>query len=80
MDANWRWTHNTGGYTNCYEGTSWARNFCPDPQTCAKNCAIDGVNTSDMINTYGISSTGTSLRLNFKTGGNIGSRTYMMDD
>ena len=21
LDANWRWVHNVGGYTNCYTGT-----------------------------------------------------------
>ena len=82
MDSNWRWTHNTGGYTNCYTGTTWDTSFCPDPQTCAKNCAIDGVDTSDMKNTYGVSSTGDQLRLNFVTHGqyskNVGSRLYMM--
>lgn len=67
MDANWRWTHGTGGYTNCYTGTTWDSSFCPDPVTCARNCAIDGVDTNDMMNTYGVSSTGSHLRLNFVT-------------
>jgi cellulose 1,4-beta-cellobiosidase len=84
MDANWRWTHGTGGYTNCYTGTSWDSSFCPDPVTCARNCAIDGVDTNDMANTYGVSSTGSHLRLNFVTQGqyakNVGSRMYMLDD
>jgi cellulose 1,4-beta-cellobiosidase len=84
MDANWRWTHGTGGYQNCYTGTSWDTSFCPDPVTCAKNCAIDGVDTNDMINTYGVSSTGNALRLNFVTNGqyskNVGSRMYMLQD
>ena len=82
MDANWRWTHNTGGYTNCYTDTSWDKSYCPDPKTCAKNCAIDGVDTQDMKNTYGVSSDGDKLRLNFVTHGqyskNVGSRMYMM--
>lgn len=84
MDANWRWTHGTGGYTNCYTGTTWDSSFCPDPVTCARNCALDGVDTNDMINTYGVSSTGTALRLNFVTQGqyskNVGSRMYMLQD
>ena len=24
LDANWRWVHNTGGYTNCYQGNTWS--------------------------------------------------------
>ena len=54
MDANWRWLHNTGGYTNCYTGNEWNTQFCPDPVTCAKNCALDGVPSSDWANTYGV--------------------------
>ena len=23
LDANWRWTHVTTGYTNCFSGTEW---------------------------------------------------------
>lgn len=50
LDSNWRWTHNVGGYTNCYKGTEWDSDYCPDPVTCAKGCALDG---ADYINTYG---------------------------
>ena len=42
LDANWRWTHNVGGSTNCYTGDEWDTSLCPDPVTCAANCAIDG--------------------------------------
>lgn len=84
MDANWRWTHNVGGYQNCYEGTSWDKNFCPDPDTCAQGCAIDGVDTNDMKNTYGVTSDGENLTLGFVTrtqyGTNVGSRMYMLQD
>jgi len=43
LDANWRWLHNIGGYTNCYTGNSWDKSFCPDNDTCAQKCALDGV-------------------------------------
>ena len=43
LDANWRWLHNVGGYTNCYTGNKWDTNFCPDDKTCAEKCALDGV-------------------------------------
>jgi cellulose 1,4-beta-cellobiosidase len=62
----------------CYTGTTWDSSFCPDPKSCAKNCAIDGVDTNDMKNTYGVTSDGDKLRLNFVTQGqcskNVGSR------
>ncbi|KAJ4342704.1 Esterase/lipase/thioesterase [Didymella glomerata] len=80
LDSNWRWTHNTGGYTNCYTGSSWDATLCPDGDTCAKNCAIDG---ADYSGTYGITAGSDALTLKFVTKGqyssNIGSRTYLME-
>jgi cellulose 1,4-beta-cellobiosidase len=79
LDSNWRWLHNNGGSTNCYTGNSWDSTLCPDPTTCAKNCALDG---ADYTGTYGITSTGDALTLKFVTQGpystNIGSRVYLM--
>ncbi|KAI5816675.1 cellulose 1,4-beta-cellobiosidase precursor [Pyronema omphalodes] len=79
LDSNWRWLHNNGGSTNCYTGNSWDSTLCPDPVTCAKNCALDG---ADYSGTYGITSTGDALTLKFVTQGpystNIGSRVYLM--
>lgn len=43
LDANWRWLHNVGGYTNCYTGASWDTSICNDDQSCAQKCALDGV-------------------------------------
>lgn len=81
IDANWRWLHSTQGTQNCYTGNSWDKNLCPDVETCSKNCAIDG---ADYSGTYGITSNGNKLRLNFVThgsyGDNIGSRTYLMEN
>lgn len=80
LDSNWRWTHTTSGYTNCYTGNAWDSSLCPDGATCAKNCAIDG---ADYSGTYGISTSGNSLTLKFVTKGqfstNVGSRTYLME-
>jgi cellulose 1,4-beta-cellobiosidase len=79
LDANWRWLHTTSGYTNCYTGNTWDSSLCPDPVTCAKNCAVDG---ADYSGTYGITSTGDALTLKFVTEGpystNIGSRVYLL--
>ncbi|KAI0081704.1 cellulose 1,4-beta-cellobiosidase precursor [Panus rudis PR-1116 ss-1] len=77
LDANWRWLHTTSGYTNCYTGNQWDASLCPDPETCAKNCALDG---ADYSGTYGITSSGDALTLKFKTGSNVGSRVYLLQD
>lgn len=55
----------------------WDTTLCPDGDTCATNCALDGANYSG---TYGISSSGDELSLQFVTGANIGSRVYLLED
>lgn len=84
LDANWRWLHNNGGYTNCYEGDSWNSQFCPDPDTCSRNCQLEGVPPGDWTNPYGVLSDSNTLRLNFVTQGqyakNVGSRVYMLNN
>lgn len=78
LDSNWRWVHNVGGYTNCYTGNTWDSQYCPDNVSCAENCALEG---ADYSGTYGITTSGDSLRLNFVTSGentNVGSRVYLM--
>jgi cellulose 1,4-beta-cellobiosidase len=80
LDGNWRWTHSTSGSTNCYTGNTWDATLCPDDATCAKNCALDGASYSS---TYGITTSGNSLRLNFVTQSsqkNVGSRVYLLAD
>ncbi|KAJ8075098.1 hypothetical protein PM082_019425 [Marasmius tenuissimus] len=79
LDSNWRWLHDTS-LTNCYTGNEWDSSLCPDGQTCATNCALDG---ADYSGTYGITTSGNGLTLKFVTDGpystNIGSRVYLMD-
>jgi len=75
LDANWRWLHQTSSTTNCYTGNTWDTTLCPDPATCAQNCALDG---ADYEGTYGITTSGDSLTLKFVTGSNVGSRVYLM--
>ncbi|TDL15869.1 cellulase [Rickenella mellea] len=75
LDSNWRWLHTTTGFTNCYTGNLWDATLCPDPVTCAKNCALDG---ADYAATYGITTSGNALTLKFVTGANVGSRVYLM--
>ena len=47
---------------NCYEGTEWNTTLCPDPETCAKACSVEG---ADYSRTYGVTSEGNALKLNF---------------
>ncbi|CAK4145788.1 unnamed protein product [Aphanomyces euteiches] len=81
LDANWRWTHNVGGSTNCYTGNKWDATLCPDPATCSKNCALDG---ADYSGTYGITTSGNTVSLKLVTKGpystNVGSRIYLLQD
>ncbi|PIL31386.1 hypothetical protein GSI_06086 [Ganoderma sinense ZZ0214-1] len=80
LDSNWRWLHSVSSSTNCYTGNTWDTSLCPDPTTCATNCALDG---ADYSGTYGITTSGNALTLKFVTHGpsstNIGSRVYLMD-
>ena len=46
LDSNWRWLHSTSGSNNCYTGNTWDASLCPDADTCAKNCAVDGADYS----------------------------------
>ena len=66
IDANWRWTHDKNGYTNCYSGNSWNATICKDAKSCASNCAVDG---ADYKGTYGASTSGNALTIGFVTKG-----------
>ncbi|KAH9884707.1 1,4-beta-D-glucan cellobiohydrolase-like protein [Xylariomycetidae sp. FL2044] len=81
IDANWRWTHTLEGSTNCYDGNAWDTALCPDGETCATECCVDG---ADYAATYGAVASGDSLSLTFVTDGaystNIGSRLFLMEN
>lgn len=55
----------------------WDTDLCPDDETCAENCALDGAKYEE---TYGVTTDGDALSLTFVTGDNIGSRLYLMED
>ncbi|WYZ37736.1 hypothetical protein EsH8_II_001242 [Colletotrichum jinshuiense] len=80
VDANWRWTHQTSGSTNCYSGNKWDTSICSTGEDCASKCCLDG---ADYSGTYGATTTDDSLNLKFVQQGpyskNIGSRMYLMD-
>lgn len=77
LDANWRWVHSTSGSNNCYTGNTWDATLCPNDVTCAANCALDG---ADYTGTYGVTSSGSSLKLDFVTQSNVGSRLYLLEN
>ena len=76
MDQNWRWIHNKGGYTNCYDGSSWNTTYCNEnPLKCAQQCVLDG---ADYRGVYGVytDNSNEDLTLKFKVNNNVGSRLY----
>jgi len=90
LDANWRWVHGqtcqgTGPTAqcyssgNCYTDGLWDASMCPDPETCAQNCALEGVTLDDYAGTYGVSPVPGGVQLGFVRGPNVGSRLYVME-
>ena len=59
LDSQYRWLHNANGYDNCQVNGGWNTTLCPDAVTCAKNCAVEGVDYSG----YGISVDGSALTM-----------------
>lgn len=78
MDANWRWIHNVGGYENCFDG-HWNASFCPDSDSCCKNCALDGLEQDDWSAVYGVNATEGGHNVGLVQGDNVGSRFYLLD-
>jgi len=64
-------------------GNEWDTTACPDGDTCAKNCAVGGVDQQTWEGTYGVKQSGNGVKLDFVTQGpyskNVGSRSYLMD-
>lgn len=67
---------------NCYPN-GWNHEVCPDPDTCWKACAIEGVPTDQWSGNYGVHVNGDSLTMNYVTrhqyGTNVGSRMYITE-
>ncbi|KAL7928143.1 Exoglucanase 1 [Trichoderma chlorosporum] len=75
LDANWRWTHALSSTTNCYTGNTWDATLCPNDTACAANCCLDG---ADYSSTYGVTTSGNALTIDFVTASNVGARLYLM--
>merc|ERR1712123_298632 len=69
LDSNWRWLHAAGEAVNCYDGNLWDDEFCPDTATCTENCVLEGVDAADWRDTYGVTSSGDGITLQFVTEG-----------
>jgi len=87
LDASWRVQHNAtkGGWQSCIiQDGMWDARLCPDPTTCAKRCAVDGMSLDDYDLHHGITELKNGVRINYVTatqyGVNVGARMYMLDD
>jgi len=70
--------HTTSG-TNCFTDGRWDPSLCPDPETCGKNCALDGNSLADLSSKYGVSVIDGGIQENYQAGLNVGSRMYLME-
>ena len=63
--------------------TGWDPTLCPDPLTCAQNCAVDGLTIDQYETIHGLTTSGSLVRLNYITesayGTKVGSRSYLVD-
>lgn len=67
LDANWRWLRVVNGSQNCCDGNA-----------CSSNCVIEGVDAQMYKETYGVSSVGDGIELQYVSkSGNVGSRLYL---
>ncbi|CAK0813490.1 unnamed protein product, partial [Prorocentrum cordatum] len=64
---------------NCFTDGVWDRAQCPDPESCAANCALESVTLDDYRNTYGVSAVPGGVELGFVRGPNVGSRLYVLE-
>ncbi|GAP83183.1 putative glycoside hydrolase family 7 protein [Rosellinia necatrix] len=82
VDANWRWAHDKteGSWYSCAQYAEWNATLCPDGQTCAENCAVDGAQYKEV---YGVTTNSDALTMKYVTyfefSSNTGSRLYLMN-
>lgn len=79
-DARWTRTSPVGRYGNCGGQHNWNATLCPDPLTCAANCALEGLRISDYREQYGVFSKDGGLHMSYVTAeNNIGSRLFLLE-
>jgi len=83
MDANWRWVHVDGDYTNCYKGNVWTEECPGDGAECAKACVLEGIDAEQYEGTYGVTTTGDGVTMNLVNehdyGISVGARLYVLN-
>jgi len=85
MDAKWRWLHALAAdkersYRPCLNGLRWNRKQCPDAETCAQRCALEGLDLRAYERVGGVHFSNGSVRLKFLSpSGSTGSRLYLLD-
>ncbi|QDS76700.1 hypothetical protein FKW77_000767 [Venturia effusa] len=62
-DADARWLHNINGTSECKGSSGWNPTFCPDPVTCSKNCALEGIADYSL---NGVITNGSALTMRLK--------------
>jgi cellulose 1,4-beta-cellobiosidase len=80
LDAGFRWLHKIGSNANCISG-KFDPSICPDPETCVKNCALEGVDYSK----FGLKTAGSAVTMNlFRNENNkltkVSPRIYLYDE
>ncbi|CAK0852617.1 unnamed protein product [Prorocentrum cordatum] len=82
LDSQRRWLHNAE-LTNCFEGEDWDGHICPDGQTCATSCELEGIDVDAYSTTYGVTAAESEVEIKFivetEFGQNVGSRLYLME-
>lgn len=74
LDADYRWLHTVDGEEDCKTAAGGLDpTLCPDAETCAKNCAVEGVDYDG----YGVSTSGNELTLKLYTSS---PRVYLLDE
>ncbi|KAF9895228.1 hypothetical protein FE257_000130 [Aspergillus nanangensis] len=83
LDAATHWIHEKGGETTCTTSDGKLDpNLCPDKETCASNCVVEGI--TDYAS-YGVQTQGSSMTLHqYLNEGNqtksVSPRVYLLDE
>ena len=81
IDANWRWIHKVNESVSCFDSNAWSKSICPNVENCTNSCAIEGIGANDYNETYGVTTSGAELRLEYiSKEQNVGSRLYLLDN
>ena len=82
LESSWRWIHSILSSDGCRmsSATGWNPKYCQNGTECAKNCGYEGVNGAyEYKSIYGVLEVANGIRLNYKTGNNVGSRVYVTE-